>query len=290
MVEQHTRALPPEATDRIGREMTPRTVVIDDAKLRDYHEGLALAPPESGSGLPAVPTTILDRPDSAYVGESGFANGFGNLWMRQEWELTAPLERNVEYAVNARIVDVYPRRDRTVVNTELTYRSPAGVPVVRAHHHQSYLLEQSTGAVALRDPNAKEGARKFEVPAGDRMTPFERRITLEMCGAFFHGSRSYHTDVAASNDLGFRDVVVGGWMTMSYVAHLLERHFGLPWWTSGRLDVKFTNITWPGDTVIANGVTTGPLADDPGRTGVFAWLQKPDETVVLIATGSVATG
>lgn len=290
MVDQETRTLPPEAVERIGRELTPRTLVIDDAKLRDYHEGLGLEPPAAASALPAVPTTIVDRPDSAYVGESGFENGFGNLWMRQEWELLAPFERDVEYAVRAQIADVYARRDRTVVKTEIAYTSPAGVEVVRARHHQSYLLEQNTGAVTLRDPKKKEGARKFEVPAGERIAPFERLITLEMCGTFFHGSRSYHTDAAASNDLGFRDVVVGGWMTMSYVAHLLERQFGAPWWTSGRLDVKFTNITWPGDTVIANGVVTGPLADEPGRSGVFAWLQKPDDTVVLIATGSVETG
>lgn len=289
MVDQDTRTLPAEATERIGRRLTPRTLVIDEAKLRDYHDGLALDPPTAGSGLPAVPTTIVDRPDSAYVGESGFENGFGNLWMRQQWELHAPFERDVEYAVRAQIVDVYARRDRTVVNSEITYTSPTGVEVVRANHHQSYLLEQNTGAVTLRDPKAKEGARKFDVPAGDRIGPLERLITLEMCGTFFHGSRSYHTDAAASSDLGFRDVVVGGWMTMSYVAHLLERHFGARWWTSGRLDVKFTNITWPGDTVIAHGVDTGPLPDDPGRTGIFAWLQKPDATIVLIATGSVAT-
>jgi acyl dehydratase len=169
----------------------------------------------------------------------------------------------------------------------MTLRDPSGVAAVVARHHQSYVLGQSSGEVALRDPRAKEGSRRFEVPEGDRVEPLTRAITLEMCGTFFHGRSSYHTDRRASEALGFRDVVVGGRMTMSYLAHVLERRFGAAWWSSGRMDVKFTNIVWPGDEVTANAVVTGPLADDPARLGAFAWLEKQDGTVAVVASGSV---
>lgn len=110
---------------------------------------------------------------------------------------------------------------------------------------------------------------------------------------------NYHTNREESKKLGFGDVVVGGRMTMGYAAHILEERFGAVWWTSGRLDMKFTNPVWPNDTVIARGVMTGPLQDEqdeqdekdekdePERRGAFVWLTKPDETIVLIANASV---
>ena len=76
-------------------------------------------------------------------------------------------------------------------------------------------------------------------------------------------------------------------MTMAYAAHILEECFGTAWWTSGRMDIKFTNPVWPNDTVVARGVNTGPLEDGSGRTGAFVWLTKPDKTIVLIANASV---
>ena len=61
-------------------------------------------------------------------------------------------------------------------------------------------------------------------------------------------------DRAASEDLGFEEVVVGGKMTLSYIGDMLDRNFGKNWYEGGNLDVKFTNIVWPGDKVTAHGV------------------------------------
>jgi acyl dehydratase len=157
-----------------------------------------------------------------------------------------------------------------------------------SRHHQSFLRESPTGGqVAFRDPARKSGTRGFAVPGGERFGGLERVITLEMCSAFFHGDANYHTDRAASQELGFRDVVVGGHMTLAYAAHILEERFGADWWTSGRLAVKFTNPVWPDDTICAHGVVTGLLADDPTRVGASVWLAKPDGTIVLVGEASV---
>lgn len=76
-------------------------------------------------------------------------------------------------------------------------------------------------------------------------------------------------------------------MTLAYTAHLLEDFFGESWWHSGRLDLKFTNPTWPEDTITARGVDTGVENGDE-RRGAFVWLEKADGTVVLVAQASVA--
>ena len=176
-----------------------------------------------------------------------------------------------------------------MVYYEVDVKDAAGALVFRTHHHQSFLREKPAGGeVAFRDPSKKPGARKFSVPEGKAFGGLNRTITIQMCGEYFHGNANYHTDKQASKALGFRDVVVGGRMTMAYAANILEDHFGDAWWKSGRLDLKFTNPTWPGDTITASGVTTGMVDGDADRMGAFVWLAKADDTVVLVAEASVA--
>ena len=113
-----------------------------------------------------------------------------------------------------------------------------------------------------------------------------RVIDLEMCGVFFHGRRSYHTDKQASEELGFDEVVVGGKMTMAMVGQMLEQHFGGGYYEGGTLDVKFTNIVWPDDRVTAKGVIT---REEDGKAHITVWMEKEEGTVVIVggATASV---
>ncbi len=267
----------------VGKTLPDLPFEVTESLLDDYYDGLALARP-AGATVPSMMAGAADN----FHRWSAFSQDRGHLWMRQEWDLLAPLATGASYVAHGRIVDIYKRRDRTVVNTEMTLEDSEGRVVLSSHHHQSFLLDEPVEQVEFRDPNRKEGARKFNVPAGTPIEPFEVTITLEMCGQYFHGSKSYHTDLEASQALGFQEVVVGGRMTMSYLGHFLDRHFGERWWASGKLDLKFTNPTWPNDHLTVKGVATGPLEDDQAREGAFAWIEKDDGTIVLIANASVA--
>src|SRR5262249_23866355 len=150
-----------------------------------------------------------------------------------------PFELGETYGAEGRIRDIYPHRDLDVVCYEVVLSDPSGRVAAVSRHHQSFLRETPVGGqVAFRDPAKKP--RKFVAPDGERFGGLERRITLEMCAAFFQGDANYHTDRAASQELGFRNVVVGGHMTLAWAAHVLEERFGPGWWRSGRLSVKFT--------------------------------------------------
>ncbi|HIG41966.1 MAG: MaoC family dehydratase [bacterium] len=251
----------------------------------DYFAGLEIDRPLSDVAGHAVPSMLAGSADSFHEA-SRFQQDKGHLWMRQEWELNQPLSTRESYVAHAVIEDIYRRRNRTVVNTAMTLNNAADEVVVRSKHHQSFLLDEPVEQVQFRDPGKKEGARKFIVPEGSELESIDALVTLEMCGQFFHGSRSYHTDLNASLALGFQDVVVGGFMTMSYVGHLLEQYFGNNWWNAGRLDIKFTNPLWPDEHINIRGVATGPCPDDKTRQEVFAWIEKDDHTIVLIANAS----
>ena len=267
---------------KAGVDLGDAEIVIDETALNDYYEGLDLERP-SGAGVPSMVAANADLSTRMH-----FANDFGNLWLRQEWDFRAPLQAGGRYVASAKSLDVYERRDRTVILTETELRDPDDNVVVVQRHHQSFVLGQSEGEVTLRDPAKKEGARKFDVPAGEEFGPLEREITLEMCGAFFHGDRNYHTNKEASAELGFTDVVVGGKMTMSLLGELLDQRFGAAWASSGKLLVKFANIVWPNETVRVRGVLQGANAEDPSRRDLFCWVEKENGVVAVVAEGSIA--
>lgn len=277
----------PRSEPTVGKVLPDLEWTVTPALITDYFSGLDLDRSAFDRGEVPVPTMIASAADN-YHEHSRFVQDKGHLWMRQQWAFQAPLRVGETYVTHAHIEDIYERRDRTVVNTAVSVVDANGETALTSNHHQSFLLNPPVNDVQFRDPAKKEGARKFIVPDGDALEPLDRTITLEMCGQYFHGSTSYHTDLQASQSLGFQDVVVGGRMTMSYLGHLLDGHFGAPWWTSGVLDVKFTNPTWPDDHITVKGVATGPSEDDPSREAVFAWIEKDDGTIVLIANASVA--
>ena len=134
-----------------------------------------------------------------------------------------------------------PQADRDVVAQEMWVRDEAGQPIARGVHHQSFLAEQTSGAVTLRDPASKEGARQAAEPAGEPLSvELRKTFTEAMCNEYFFRSRNYHNDKDASKALGFGDTVIGGRMTLSCVTERLTRHFGRGFYVGGRLDVKFT--------------------------------------------------
>ena len=265
----------------IGQVLPRRTWIVTPEMVAVYRDGLAVEP---RSGIPqmlanAAETTLL------------FSQQRGHLWLRQEWEFCQPLREGVPYAVDQSVVDIYPRRDRTILLTETILRDPDGRVVSKQRHHQSFLLDNPPSAdVELRDPASKEGAGRTAPPMRRELATLERTVSLAMCGEFFHGSKNYHSDAEQSRALGFRDVVVGGRMTMGYVGELLDATLGERWARSGRLLVKFTNVLWPAEAIRVTAGLGEPVPADPARDTVLARVEKADGTVVLVAEGSVARG
>jgi acyl dehydratase len=74
-------------------------------------------------------------------------------------------------------------------------------------------------------------------------------------------------------------------MTMGYVGEVIESALGAAWSNSGRLTVKFTNVLWPGERITVRAVQSASPAERPASAGVFAWIQKDDGTIVLVAEG-----
>ena len=261
----------------VGQVFAPRPFEFTPELASSYWVGLAV---ERRDALPLMLANAADSGNRAL-----FSQQRGHLWLRQEWEFSGRLEAGVTYAVEGSVVEIYPRKERTILLSETVLRDPStGTIVSRQRHHQSFLLDQPGGDVVLRDPGVKEVPIAVSPATLREFASLDTTVTLEMCGEFFHGSRSYHADAEASRELGFRDVVVGGRMTMGYVGELLERELGEAWSRSGRLLVKFVNVLWPDESIRMSASWAGP--DEGGRERVVARVEKADGTVVLVAEGS----
>ena len=266
-----------------GKNVGSAEFTLSEAMIADYYGGLAIPAPAEPAPVPSMAICCGENMLSQLAHPE---NNHGNLWLRQAWDFLRPARAGERYRATTTVLDIFPRRARSIVLTRTDIADAGGDLIAQGRHHQSFVPDQRTGMVPLADPSKKPGARGYTRPSGAPLGTFERAISLEMCGQFFHGNRNYHTDKQASNELGFEEVVVGGWMTISAAAEVAQEHFGASWWTNGRFACKFTNIVWPGDTIRASGVATGPHPDDRSRESVALWVEKADGATVLTAAAS----
>jgi acyl dehydratase len=278
-----------------GKELGALELTVTDEMIQHYIKGLDEPNPwyttASPFGGPVAPVIVYQDVDTQFKGWY-LDNLFGNLWRRQEWEIHAPTRVGQALRCSARVADRYRRRDRDVVAMELWVRDAAGALIARGVHHQSFMAEQNTGEVALRDPASKEGARAAAEATGEPLSlELRKTFTEAMCNEYFFRSRNYHNDKDASKALGFGDTVIGGRMTLSCVTELLTRHFGRGFYLGGRLDVKFTNVLWPNEPFTTRGIITGRRQEGgQTRADVTVYCEKADGTKIIVANASALEG
>jgi MaoC like domain len=274
-----------------GKDLGTIQLTITADMVDHYIKGLDEPNPwyttASPFGGPVAPVIVYQDTESEFKGWY-LDNLFGNLWRSQTWDIYAPTRVGQTLRCSARVADRYRRRDRDVVVQEMWVRDEAGQPVARSEHHQSFLAEQTSGEVALRDPGAKEGARQHVEPAGEPLSlELRKSFSVDMCNEFFYKRPNYHNDKDASRELGFGDVVIGGRMTLSCVTELLTRHFGRGFYLGGHLDVKFTNVLWPNEPFTVRGLITGRSVEGgQTRAQVSVVCEKADGTKIIVATAS----
>src|SRR5262245_59600243 len=151
-----------------GKDLGTLELAITDEMVQHYIKGLDELNPwyttTSPFGGPVAPVIVYQQADAQFKGWY-LDNLFGNLWRRQEWEIFVPTRVGLTLRCSARVADRYRRRDRDIVAQEMWVRDEAGQLIALSVHHQSFLAEQTSGEVALRDPASKEGARRAAEPS-----------------------------------------------------------------------------------------------------------------------------
>ncbi len=272
-------------------EITPE--LIDDymEALDDHHPWYTGSSPFGGPVAPA----LLFHSAVYRFGEWYLPNLYGNLHARQEWDLFAPLTAGDRLTTRSTIIDRYRKRGRDyVVNEVQLFAEEAGERggrlLCRGRTHQSFLIEESKGELAVDKSREKAPARRFEAGAGEfeeELPPLEKTVTLEMCRRFSPGT-NYHNDVEEAKKLGFPDIVVQGMMPICFLSELMTHRFGEGWYTGGRMSVNLVNILWGADGGVAlRGVVREYTPEgDRRRAHCEVWAEKQDGTKIIVGTAS----
>lgn len=273
-----------------GKDLGTQEFTVTQEMIQHYVDGIGEPNPwytsDSPFGGPVAPALVFQEISNRFKGWY-LDNLFGNLWRQQEWQIYAPVRVGQTLQCTARVADRYRRRDRDIVAQEVWLRDAAGNLVAHGIHHQSF-VEQTSGEVSLRAPAAKEGSKVHAEPVGEPLSlELKKSFTAEMCDQFFYASRNYHNDKEESEKLGFKEVVVGGRMTLACLSELLTRHFGKGWFLGGTLDVKFTNVLWLNEPFTARGIITGrSIENGQSRAQVTVSCEKADGTKIIVGTAS----
>ena len=268
-----------------GKELGVRDFVVDEELVDKYTTTLGLPDWTVSEAGPAPPIALTDAEDG-FEGNH-FANRFGELWIRQEWQFSRELGLGQRFAVTARIEDVYQRRDRTVVATEHLITGEDGVVAARSVHHNSFLLGQTDGEAKLPDPNRRRPGSRHPEPTGESIGSGNRVITPEMCRRFYAHDSNYHTDRSAARDLGFSEVVIGAGMTMAYLSDLMTARFGNGWLEGGSMDLKFINVLHPDEPFTCTGLITGYAPYDGRRRAEVALsARKTNGPMIIVGAAS----
>ena len=266
-----------------GKSLGARQFVVSQAMENRYGVLLGLRDRKYGGEAP-VPPIVLTEAGNGFEGDH-FSNRFGELWVRQEWQFNRLLVSGERLNVQARVADVYQRRDRTIVATEHLVVRPNGDRVARGVHHNSFLLDQTGGELKLPDQTQRPQARRHPEPIGEPLDSTSHEITLEMCRDFYMNESNYHTDRSIASDLGFRDVVIGAGMIMPYLSEIMTQRFALGWLEGGNLDLKFVSVLHPDEPFTCAGVITG-RSEEGGQkyAEVALWAQKIEGPKICVGT------
>lgn len=268
----------------VGRDFGGRSIEISPELVATYCAAVEADPADYSEFAPA----LLLHSECYENLDWYLRNIIGNLHARQEWELFHPVAVGQTVSTRGFIRDRYIKRGREYVVKETWTSDDDGLLLTRGITHQSFPIDDPSkkeGGFAVDKNREKSAGRTFEIgnKGGQRLEPFERTVTGDMCMAFSGPMKNYHNDKEEAAKLGFPDIVVQGMLPICFLSELLSQRFGTGWTAGGKMDVRLVNVLWGGESVTANAEITGEIpAAGATRVAMDVWVEKADGTKVIV--------
>lgn len=279
----------------VGKYLGRHEYLADAAMVAQYTRATGDANPwytgPSPLGGPVAPALLLHSEQYAFrLRDWYLPKLYGNLHIKQEWELFRAVPIGTRLWTHGMIVDRYLRKDRDVVVLEFCVFDEGDVMVSRGRCHQSFLRDGAEVAeVVGKEQTARKAARPEE-PAGEPLEvlePVRRVADLDLCMAFSGPKRNYHNDREEARKLGFPDVVVQGTLSTVFISEMLTNRFGLGWLAGGRMSLNLINVLWGGEAVTARGAVRAITPEGRRRRAhLDVWTEKDDGTKTIAGTAS----
>lgn len=273
-----------------GRDLGGRDSLVSHDDVHRYEAGTGGPTPSLhlDNGTDVAPALLFHS--EVYRSLAWYLpNVFGNLHARQEWELFAPLLIDRTIRTRSTVVERYRKRGRDYIVNEVLITDDSGRWLQRSRTHQSFLVENGTGAVVVDRGREKRPERQFDIGEGpgEELPPLTRPISIAMCQAFSGPDKNYHTDREMAQALGFPDIVVQGMLSICFVSELMSQAFGYGWHVGGKMDIRLVNVVWVEDVLTTRGKIRETVPEGAKhRAIVDVWCEKADGTKTLVGTAS----
>jgi hypothetical protein len=271
----------------VGKYLGRHEYAVDETAIERYVQGTRDDHPwyrgDSPFGGAVAPALLLHSEQYAFrLRDWYLPKLYGNLHIRQEWDLFRAVPVGETLSTHGMIIDRYIKRDRDVVVNEVSIFNEGGVMVSRLRCHQSFLLDVDPNATVVDKGTAKVRRDEAVVERLEELEPVEKVVDLDLCMAFSGPRKNYHNDREEAKKLGFPDVVVQGTMSTTFISEMMTRRFGKGWLEGGRMGVNLINVLWGGEPVTARGFIREYLPEGPRRRAVVeVWTEKPDGTKTM---------
>jgi acyl dehydratase len=284
----------------VGERFGPVELVVDDHKVKTFAFTQDDSNPWCLSGSPfgaRIGHAALLANDLLTVYYEAYdRNTVVGLHSEEELWFVSPVRVGERVMLTGRYVDKYVKRGQGYVVLEAEARGEDDRLLVR--HRGTEIMRTQPGAVAGGRTAEVVGRRvtaetrddlavvTVALPGLEQRRPIAalvKRVTQEQisvysyCGEY---TRNIHTDLEVAQRAGLRLPIMQGQMQACYLSELATSFFGAPWFTTGRLKLKFLAPVEAGETLTIAGAVLGELDDADGRRlEIEVWTRRPDGTM-----------
>lgn len=284
-------------TAYVGKSLGRREYSVDADAIAQYIASTGDANPwylgDSPFGGPVSPALLRSAEQYAFPLKDWYLPKlFGNLHIKQEWDLYRHVPVGSRITTLGTIIDRYFWKDREVVVNEFDIFGEDGAKGARGRCFQSFLVDVDPASTVVgKGPQAKKERPEAPGEPLEVLEPVERQVTLDLCMAYSGPNKNYHNDLEEAKKLGFPDVVVQGTLSTTFIAEMLTKRFGVGFIEGGRMSLNLVNVLWGGETVTARGVVREHKQEGQRTRALLdVWTEKPDGTKTIAGTASALVG
>lgn len=289
----------------IPESFGPVEVVVDEAKVRSY----AFAQGDFGSwyfgespfGGPVAHPLVLAN-DLLFLFYDGYdGNTAQGLHTHESLRFVNPVRVGERVTVTGGYVDKYERRGQGYVVLDAEARGEDGRLLVM--HQGKEIMRTVAGEVvgsSRAEPSGRRvrGEVRTDLPVAkhaaaglEPLTPItgpSRQFDQDQMMVFSWAGKGYanvHTSQAKAAASGLDRTIVQAQQQTGVIVQAMAEFFGVSWFTTGALDLRFVNPLFVGELIDVGGAV---VEEDDGRLELEVWVDKADGTRTALGWASAA--
>lgn len=247
------------------------------------------------TGRVIAPPTLFDRDLGTRLYWSRYTSEY-SLHARQRFEFRRLLEEGVAYTITGMVAEIFTRNDIEYVAIDAVCTAPGGDEAVRSTYTRAFRFPENRyrhdkpgrarpTVASFLAQHAASAIARFPEP-GSLVEGPSRAMPQSLMNLYSGPGSNIHTDPWLARRRGHPDTVVQGLMATALECELYRELFGVRWYTTGRIAVKYIANIATGACLTAFGVV---VSNEDGRIELETAVANEHQEILTVGTVSVRT-